>query len=143
MSRVLGIDHGGRRIGVAMGETETGLAFARPAIAVRSTEAAVSAVAALAAAEGVELVVLGLPLTLAGDEGRQASVVRAFGERLAASGLRVAYSDERLTSWEAGERLAGASPRPSRRPSRRSGEVDSAAARLILQQYLDSPRGPA
>ncbi|HLE59028.1 MAG TPA: Holliday junction resolvase RuvX [Candidatus Limnocylindria bacterium] len=143
MSRVLGLDHGSRRIGVALGDTETGLAFSRPAIVAKGRTAAVAAVVALAHTEGADQVVLGLPLTLAGDEGPQAGVVRGFGERLAAAGLEVAYADERLTSWEAGERLAGQRRPGARRPTRRSGELDSAAAQLILQQYLDASRGPA
>jgi putative Holliday junction resolvase len=142
VSRVLGLDHGSRRIGVALGDTETGLAFSRPAIVARGA-AAVAAVVALAHTEGADQVVLGLPLTLAGDEGPQAGVVRGFGERLAAAGLEIAFADERLTSWEAGERLAGQRRPGARRPTRRSGELDSAAAQLILQQYLDASRGPA
>jgi putative Holliday junction resolvase len=60
--------------------------------------------------------------------------VRAFGDRLAAIGLGVVYEDERLTSWEASERLAEI----GRRARRGSGELDSTAARVILQQYLDA-----
>ncbi len=143
MSCILGLDHGSRRIGVAVGDTETGLAFTRPALRVKGSDPAVAATVALAHAEGAETVVLGLPLNLGGDEGRQAVVVRGFGERLAAAGLEVVYSDERLTSWQAGERLAAERRPGARRPTRRSGELDSAAAQLILQQYLDASRGPA
>ena len=77
---------------------------------------------------------IGLPLLLDGTEGDQARVVRAFGERLAAIGLQVAYEDERLTSWEAQRRAS----EEGRRPRRDSGDIDSAAARLILHQYLDA-----
>ncbi len=79
---------------------------------------------------------IGLPLNMDGTEGAQAASAMAFGERLVARGIRVAYMDERLSSWEAGERLAEA----GRRPRRESGELDSTAARLILQQYLDARR---
>jgi putative Holliday junction resolvase len=51
----------------------------------------------------------------------------------------VAYEDERLTSWEAAERMSTT----GHRASRAGGELDSAAARLILQQYLDARRPPA
>jgi putative Holliday junction resolvase len=73
-----------------------------------------------------------------GSEGSQVDLVRAFGDRLAGIGLSVAYEDERLSSWEAGEQLAGA----GRRVRRGSGELDSTAARVILQQYLDARHGP-
>jgi len=78
-------------------------------------------------------VVLGLPRNMDGSEGEQAAAARAFGEELAAIGLEVVFVDERLTSWQAGEQLAA----EGRRPRRASGERDSAAARLILQEYLD------
>jgi putative Holliday junction resolvase len=142
VSRVVALDHGERRIGVAVADRETGMAFARPAIRRRRLEEILDEVKRLCAAEGAELVVIGLPRNMDGTEGAQARRARAFGEALAASGLRVAYEDERLSSWEAGRHLAGA----GRRPSRDSGELDSAAARLILQQYLDArgegPRHP-
>ena len=52
----------------------------------------------------------------------------------------VAYEDERLTSWEAAERMGDPA---ADGPRRESGELDSEAARLILQQYLDGRRPPA
>jgi putative holliday junction resolvase len=136
--RVLGLDHGSRRVGVAVGDTATGMAFARPAIRRRGGSADLDAIAALARDEDTKSVVLGLPRNMDGSEGPQAAAARAFGERLAAIGLEVVYVDERLTSWEAGERLAAAGARPNRR----SGELDSAAARLILQEYLDACARP-
>jgi putative Holliday junction resolvase len=139
VSRVIALDHGSRRIGVAVADPETGMAFARPAIRGRRLESILDEVAGLCATEGAELVVIGLPRNMDGSEGVQAQRARAFGEALTARGLRVAYEDERLTSWEATQRLAEA----GRRPGRASGELDSAAARLILQQYLDARReGP-
>jgi putative Holliday junction resolvase len=138
MTRLIGLDHGSHRIGVAFGDTETGMAFARPALVRRREAADVQAIASLARTEGAELVVLGLPRNMDGTEGRQAKAARAFGERLTAIGLTVVFSDERLTSWAAGERMAD----QGRRPERRSGELDSAAARLILQEYLDARARP-
>lgn len=133
MSAVIGLDHGRRRIGVAVGSEETGQAFARPALQRRNQVADLGRIAALARAEVTTRVVLGLPRNMDGSEGAQAAAARAFGEQLGAIGLEVVYVDERLTSWQAGERLA----EEGRRPTRASGERDSAAARLILQEYLD------
>jgi putative Holliday junction resolvase len=129
--RLLAVDHGTRRMGIAVADTETGIAFARPAL--RGREQA-RAVAALARAEGAQRIIVGLPLNMDGSEGSQAAAARNFGEQLAAIGLGVVYVDERLSSFEAGERLAAA----GRRPNRGSGELDSAAATVILQQYLDT-----
>ena len=136
MSRLIGLDHGRRRIGVAVGDTETGMAFARAAIIRRNLETDLAAIENLAGLESAELVIIGLPLNMDGTEGVQAGAARAFGERLVARGTQIAFEDERLSSWEAGERLLEAGIRPRRE----SGELDSTAARLILQQYLDARR---
>lgn len=136
MSTVIGLDHGQRRIGVAVGDTETGMAFARPALHRRSLASDLHAIEELSAAEGAELVVVGMPMHMDGSEGDQAAAARAFGKGLTDLGLRVVYEDERLSSWEAGERLR----ETGRRPRRESGELDSTAARVILQQYLDARR---
>jgi putative Holliday junction resolvase len=138
MSRLLGIDHGTRRIGLAVGDTETGLAFTRPAVRPRSEDDAIAGVAAVAMSENTDLLVIGLPRNMDGSEGRQAAAARAFGERLAAIGLSVVFHDERLTSWQAEADVKDS----RRRPSRRSGELDSAAARILLQDYLDARREP-
>ena len=134
MSAVIGIDHGRLRIGLAVGSEETGQAFARPAVQGRSQALAAEQIGALAQAEGTRRVVLGLPRNMDGSEGPQAAAARAFGKRLGAIGLEVTYVDERLTSWEAGEQVKAS----GRAPHRASGELDSAAARLILQDYLDA-----
>jgi putative Holliday junction resolvase len=131
--RLIGLDHGSRRIGVAIGDTETRLAFARPALVRRNVEQDLRAIAQLARAEGTAIVVLGLPRNMDGSEGSQAAAARDFGEQLAAIGLVVELQDERLTSWQAAEEIG-----PRRGRERRSGELDSAAARLILQEYLDA-----
>jgi putative holliday junction resolvase len=138
VSRLLGLDHGKRRIGVAIADSETGMAFARTAIQRRNLDHDLALVRELCTTEGVERVVIGLPLNMDGTEGHQAAEARAFGERLAALGLDVEFEDERLSSWEAAQRLADA----GRRAARASGELDSAAARLILQQWLDARHRP-
>ena len=135
MSRVIALDHGTRRIGVAVADTETGQAFSRPAI--RTARGGdIGPVVAFARAERAAHVIVGLPRNMDGSEGPQAEAARRFGDHLAEAGLKVVYVDERLTSWEAGERFAAA----GERPQRKRGDIDSAAARLILQDYLDAQR---
>ena len=134
MTRIVALDHGSRRIGVAVGDTETGMAFARPALRRRNEERDLAVIGELCATEDADLIIIGLPLNMDGSEGAQAAAAREFGDRLAGIGHAVAYEDERLTSWEAGERMAEA----GRRARRGSGDLDSTAARLILQQYLDA-----
>ncbi len=136
MSAVIGLDHGSRRIGVAVGDDAIGQAFPRPAMHRRNAGSDVAEIAALARAEGTTRVVVGLPRNMDGSEGPQAEAARAFGAELTAIGLDVDFVDERLTTWQAGERLAAA----GRRAERRTGEKDSAAACLILQEWLDRRR---
>ena len=136
--RLLGLDHGARRIGIAVGDTETGMAFARTALKRRGGTTDIAELVDLARREGSERVVVGLPRNMDGSEGSQAAAARAFGARLVGAGLDVVYGDERLTSWQAAQGLAAA----GRRVARGSGELDSAAARLILQEYLDAQTTP-
>ena len=140
MTRAIGLDHGERRIGVAVGDTETRMAFARPALQTKSLAGAVEQVRRLVADEGAELLIIGLPVTLGGREGTQAARARAFGDALAGIGAEIVFVDERLTSWEADAQLRA----EGSVPDRRGGDVDSAAARLILQQYFDAmPAAPS
>ena len=139
MTRIIALDHGSRRIGVAVGDTETGMAFARPALLRRNLVTDLAAIGRLVAADAVQMIVVGLPLNMDGTEGEQAAAARSFGEQVAQNGIGVVYEDERLSSWEAGERLSEV----GRRPRREGGELDSAAARVILQQYLDTRRRTA
>ena len=127
--RLIGLDHGSRRIGISVGDTQIGMAFSRPALRRRGDGPDVAALVELARREGSRLVVLGLPRNMDGSEGPQAARARAFGGLLADAGLTVVFLDERLSSWEAGERMAAS----GRHPGRASGELDSAAAQLILQ----------
>ena len=136
MTAVIGLDHGSRRIGVAVGDDAIGHAFPRPAVHRRNASADVAEIAALAHAEGTTRVVVGLPRNMDGSEGPQAAAARSFGAQLTAVGLDVAFVDERLSSWQAGEHLGSA----GRRVERRTGEKDSAAACVILQEWLDRRR---
>ena len=138
MTSIIALDHGARRIGVAVADTDTGMAFAREAIRRRNLDHDLALIRELCTREGTNLVVVGLPLNMDGTEGDQAAAARRFADALVRIGLEVAYEDERLTSWEAGRHLTDA----GRRPLRRSGELDSTAACLILQQYLDARRTP-
>jgi putative Holliday junction resolvase len=138
VSRILALDHGARRIGVAVADLETGMAFARRAIQRRNLDHDLALVRELCTSEGVEQVVIGLPLNMDGTEGPQADAAREFGSHLTDAGLDVIYEDERLSSWDAAQRLRSI----GRRPERGSGELDSTAARVILQQYLDARHRP-
>ena len=143
--RVLGVDYGEKRIGLALSDPSATLArpwrTVRPGGSLPSRAAAVAAEArALAAgADGLAAVVVGLPRSLDGTPHEQTARVLAFVDRLrAAVDVPVRLQDERLTSVEAESRLAA-----RERSWRKRGErLDAAAAAVILQDHLDERRTP-
>jgi putative Holliday junction resolvase len=138
--RVLGLDVGDRRIGVALSD-ETGLlASPLPTLQRVGPRKDAQAVAALVREHGAGEIVVGLPRNLDGTIGPQAEKVQAFGESLKPSArVPVRYWDERLTTVEA-ERILSERNVPWQR---RKGLVDQVAAVLILQEYLDHQKHPA
>jgi len=132
--RIVGLDVGERRIGVAVADER--LRVALPAAVVERSElpADLDAIARLVQEQGAEAVVVGLPISLNGSLGPQAQVVKAFGQELAARlALPIEYWDERLSTVEAQRRLATAGHRGPKAKARR----DALAAAIILQGYLD------
>jgi putative Holliday junction resolvase len=139
--RFLGIDHGTRRIGVAYGD-DIGVATPLPAITAEEPARRWAALGALIKERRVTEVVLGHPLNMDGTSGPKAKEVEEFARRIHSEfGLPVHLVDERLTSYEAESTI----PPSKRRALRKAGLVDSRAATLILQDYLDGlmPSGAA
>ena len=137
MARILALDIGERRIGVAVSD-ELGL-LARPLVTIAraSKREDFECIARLASEHKVERVVAGYPRSLSGDEGPQAQRVRRYTEALAAAlPVPVELWDERYTTVEATERLRES----NRRKPRDRGQLDAAAAAIILQGYLDARR---
>jgi len=131
--RFLGIDHGTRRIGLAYGD-EIGVATPLPAIASEDPSRQWKAIAAILKKRRITEVVVGHPLNMDGSSGPKALQVEAFARRLRAEfNLPVHLVDERLTSYEAESTI----PPSKRRAVRRSGLIDSRAATIILQDYLE------
>jgi len=138
--RVLGVDFGARRVGVAVSDETGTLASPLPTLERRAGKRPpISALAALGVAHGVEAVVFGLPLELSGEESDWTREVRAVGDALGARlDVPVHYVDERMTSVRA-ERNVRSSGLPLRKREEK-GRVDAEAAVLILQQWLDAER---
>jgi putative pre-16S rRNA nuclease len=137
VARVLGLDPGARRCGVAVSDSAGAMAFPRPAL--RAGEGLAGEVERIAREESVGLVVVGRPVSLAGAATAATAaadeVFSAISERLAPT--RVVQFDERLTtkSAERSLRESGVRARDQR------GRVDSAAAVVMLQHYLEASRG--
>ncbi len=124
--RWLGVDAGLARVGLAISDENEQFAVG---LEIVPANAAYPAIRGIAAREGVGGIVIGLPLTMSGNEGEAARMARRLGDRVQRGlQLPVEYEDERLTSVEA-ERLGG-----TKRPT------DDLAAVIILQQFLDRRR---
>ncbi len=133
--RAAAVDYGTVRIGLAVADELGLLAHPRPFLDGQQPARALVELAELAQREGIDVFVVGLPRGLRGQEGASAKRARAFADRLAtASGVRVVLVDEWLTTREAQGRLRaqGLDARAQRQ------RIDSAAAAVLLQSYLDS-----
>ena len=140
MTRVVGIDLGSRRIGVAVSDGLGLTAQPRATIGRHGGLRDLEAIAHIVREVGAERIVLGLPLDCAGNESDAARRARAFGLKLAAHlGLPVDLIDESFSTVEAEEVLLAADL--SRK--RRREVVDKVAAAVILQRWLDERHRPA
>jgi len=153
--RILALDVGERRIGLAISDPDGLVAVPLETLERRDEDADLRALADLVEREGVQVVVVGLPLSLDGSVGPQAERTQAFARRLAEAVPRpLEMWDERLSTVAAERALAPPGPSGRRErhllragerrraPERRQGARDALAATLILQAYLDSRRRP-
>ncbi len=129
--RVLGIDYGSARVGLALGDTDARIASAWEVLENKGEEALVSEVSNVMKREMAEKVVVGIPrplsdASMANDQVRE---ILTFVERLRASGMDVETFDEALTSRIASQQA---------RESGRKGSQDDLAAAAMLQGWLDS-----
>lgn len=137
MGRLLAIDYGERRIGLALSDE-----MQRVALGLRTLEGNVNnsefrALREIVSAEGVEAIILGIPIGMSGRESYQATITRRWGARLAeAVGCPVIPFDERLTSVQAHRELDAMGVRRKQHGK----QVDTMAATLLLQSYLEFQR---
>lgn len=148
MTRLLGVDLGTRRIGLAVGEPEAGVARALATVARGPDPAADAArLAPFVAAERVGELVVGLPIEASGIEGPMAVAARAWAAEIARLlDMPVSLRDERLSSHLAEQRVgpmkrgrSGGPPSRAQRDAYRA-RIDREAAAIILQDELDARR---
>lgn len=130
--KIIGLDVGDRRIGVAISDPLC--KFAQPLATIVRNEQNLDWLKKIANENDVRTIVVGLPLTLKGERGPQAQKVLEFADRLKGWGFDVVMWDERLTTKMAEKMLVEAGVRRSDRQK----ASDRVAAVLILQSYLDS-----
>jgi putative Holliday junction resolvase len=137
VARVLGIDFGERRVGLALSDPSATIAQPLPTITRRAGKRPpIAAIVEIIVQNGVERAVVGLPLNLAGEETAWTAEVREFAGKLAErAGIPVDFLDERLTSVQAERAVRSIGLKRSEREQK--GRIDAAAAVLLLQTFLD------
>lgn len=133
--RILGIDYGDVRVGLALSDPTGFIAGGIGTVKISGMNDAVKQISAVIAEKQAKTVVIGLPLNMDGSEGPSAAKIRAFGEKLLAAcpALKVEYLDERRTSILA----AGYMNETGTFGKKRKDAVDTLSAQIILQTFLD------
>ncbi len=135
--RVLGVDSGSRRIGLALSDPLGCIASPYQVLVIRKLAEAVDQILQIVKEQEVRLIVVGLPLRLSGEAGESASQARELTDRLRVqAAIPVEEWDERLTSVGASRAMRQAGVKEEKQ----RGRVDMVAAALILQSYLDGHR---
>ncbi len=133
VGRLLGVDHGDRRIGLALSDPIPMIASPLKTILVNSNQDAINAILDIVKEYDIVLVVIGLPIGMKGNETAQTKHVQKFADDLVENGIKVAMQDERLTSVSAKKSII----EQNKKPSKEKGLVDQIAAAILLQQYID------
>jgi putative Holliday junction resolvase len=134
-TRLLGVDYGQVRVGLAISDPDRKIAFPLTTHERRGREQDADFFRRIVEEEAIGTLVVGLPVHLDGREGQKATEARAYGQWLAeVTGLPLVFWDERFTTVEAESALWNAGLTHKKRKARR----DRVAAQILLQAYLDA-----
>ena len=134
MQRIMGVDYGDVRTGIALSDTNCFLASGLGTIKEGGMRATTKKVAALASEHEVGIIVIGLPKNMDGSEGASAQKIRAFAELLSPlTDAKIDFLDERVSTMAAHQILN----LTDTRGEKRKNVVDTLSAEIILQNYLD------
>ncbi|MBT18255.1 MAG: Holliday junction resolvase RuvX [Dehalococcoidia bacterium] len=137
--RIMGLDLGSRRIGIAIGDSITGFAFPSDVIFRKDEKADISAILSQIKKNQIGQLVIGMPISMNGKKGQQAEATLQFiGLLKKQSTIDIQTWDERLTTVEANRRLREAGSGKIQK-----GTEDAVAASILLQAFLDSQRSYA
>jgi putative Holliday junction resolvase len=135
VSRVLGLDYGTKRLGLAISDADRSIASPLAVWPRQTPEQEAGCFRQLIRDEGISLLVVGLPVRTTGSEGEKARAARQFGSWLhRVTGLPVVFWDERFTTQDAQQLLGQAGLTRQQRRRR----LDMVAAQILLQSYLDA-----
>ncbi len=132
-STLVGLDVGEKRIGVSV--ADTGVRIAVPFTTVEVNGDEINAIAEIVVKEGADTIVVGYPRNQAGEATAQTAYVEAFVKKIETLAATIAYQDESLTSVMAEQQLKSHNKPYSK------GDIDSQAAAIILQDYLELHHG--
>lgn len=133
MNRIMGIDYGDARTGVAVSDLLCTIVGSTAVVNSHNEEKAIADIVRMAREQSVGQIVVGLPRNMDGSEGPRAALCRAFAQRLQeAAGIPVTMWDERRTTVEAHNILS----RSNYHGQKRKNTVDAVAASLILEGYM-------
>ena len=138
MKRIMGIDYGDARTGVALSDLLCSIVGSTTVVPSRNQEKALADIVRIAKENEVGKIVVGLPRNMDGSEGPRAALCREFAEKLGeTTGLEIVMWDERRTTVEAHNILS----QHNYHGQKRKSTVDAVAASLILEGYLNSQKG--
>lgn len=134
MGRLIGIDYGEIRIGIAISDRTKLIASALCYIDTRKEDPFLRIAQIIQEEEG-EKVIIGLPLNMSGEETQKTQEVKAFAQKLKeVISLEIDFWDEGLSTVKAHQIFH----KQKKKPSQNKGKVDALAAQIILQEYLDA-----
>mgnify|MGYP001220840326 CR=1 FL=1 len=133
MGRLLAIDYGARRVGLALSDPLKMIANPYQTIINKSDNNLILEIERIIDAEDVEQIIIGLPLGMAGQITEQTKKVEEFADKLADRGITIKYEDERWSSVAAKRSMR----EQNIKTGHNKGLVDQTAAAIFLQQYLD------
>lgn len=134
MARLLALDFGGRRVGVALSDEEKKFAYAEETLAYENEKDLLAQIKRICQTEDIEKIILGWPLNLAGKKTPQTDIVEKFAEKLKKYlSLGCEFQDERLTS----KMSYNLFQEKNKKSKVSKNQINAQSARIILQDYLD------
>ena len=133
MGRILGVDYGESRIGLALSDNTRSIAFPFKTIKNKNIDFLLDFFRKLNSEKNIESIVIGLPLGMNGKDTLQTKNVRIFSESLGILGFPIFFQDERLTSLSAKKSLI----KQNIKTGHNKEKIDQIAATIFLQQFLD------
>ena len=133
MGRILGLDYGDRRIGLALSDPLKMIASPFKFIINTGDDELLDSLKILIVEEDIEAIIVGLPIGLKGQETKQTTKVRAFAELLSSLTIPISFEDERFSSVSAEKSMI----QQKIKTGHNKGMIDQRAAAILLQQFLD------